>query len=105
MQESCEPGAAVTSDLDTSFLQRADAVIALANAQLAEATPAQASASTLYAAARFNAWNSARRCGSGPAMAAVKQETLDYFLEQYRVMLEEHLDWYIANFPERPGER
>lgn len=89
------------SDLDKPFHDRADAVIALANAQLAEASAGQVSASCLFAAARFNAWTSARRCGSGPAMAAAKAETLDYFLDQYRTMLESNLDWYIANFPER----
>ncbi len=52
----------------------------------------------MYATARFNAWLTA--CGhSGEAtLAAAKQETLDYFVAQYRLMLEENLDDYIANF-------
>ena len=31
-------------------------------------------------------------------MAAAKDETIKYFVEQYRLMLEENLDDYITNF-------
>lgn len=88
-------------DLDQQFHQRADAVIALANEQLAQAAPGQVSASCMYATARFNAWVSARGAGSGAGLAAAKADTIDYFVQQYRAMLEENLDWYIANFPSR----
>lgn len=91
------------SDLDQQFHDRADAVIQLANAQLADAPAGNVSASCLYAAARFNAWTSARKFPSGMLMAASKAETLDYFVAQYRAMLEENLDWYIRAFPDQGG--
>ena len=92
-QRTEEPG-----ELDPTFFERADAVIDLANGQLAEVTIGTVSASTLYAAARFNAWVSAAGWSSAEEMAAAKDETIAYFVEQYRAMLTENLDDYIANF-------
>ena len=44
-------------DIPQAFFDRADAVIALANRQVGEGVPrGDVSASTLYAAARFNAY-------------------------------------------------
>ena len=56
------------------------------------------SASTLYAAARFNAFTTAAAHRSAEGLAADKAEALDYFTAQYRAMLEEHLDDYVAHF-------
>jgi hypothetical protein len=52
----------------------------------------------LYGSARFQAWNAACWADSAEDMAARKQETLKYFVDQYQAMLEENLDDYIANF-------
>lgn len=86
------------TDVDARFFDRADAVINLVNTHLAEVTAGKVSASTLYAAARFNAWVCATNCSSAEEMAAAKEETLAYFADQYLAMLTENLDDYIANF-------
>lgn len=93
--------------VDDEFYERADAHIHLSNDQISEtATSGQVSASNMYATARFNAWISACGWNNGQEMAASKQETLDYFVNEYRKMLEENLDEYIQNFKSymRPSE-
>ena len=86
-------------DVDEGFYGRADEHIHLSNDQLAkEPGRGKVSASTLYGASRFNAWVSACSFASGEKMAKAREETVDYFVEQYRLMLEENLDDYIANF-------
>ena len=85
-------------NVDDKFYDRADAVIHLANDQLSDITRGKASASLLYAASRFNAWISAIGFQSGPEMTEKKAEIIEYFVEQYKIMLEENLDDYIENF-------
>jgi len=82
---------------DPKFYDRADEHIHLSNDQSSEASRGTVSASMMYATARFNAWVSACGFGSGAEMAAAKDETLEYFVTQYRKMLEENLDDYIRN--------
>src|SRR5688572_9582761 len=84
-------------ETDPKFFDRADAHIHLSNDQVAESSRGKVSASMLYAAARFNAWVSACRFDSGSEMAAMKEETLQYFVTEYRRMLEENLDDYIEH--------
>lgn len=84
---------------DDSFHARADAHIQLSNEQICEdATPGKVSASMMYATARFNAWLSACGWRNGEEMAAAKDKTIEYFLGEYRKMLNENLDDYIENF-------
>jgi hypothetical protein len=52
----------------------------------------------MYSVARFNAWVSACGWNSGQELAAAKEEALEYFVTEYRKMLEENLDDYIENF-------
>lgn len=52
----------------------------------------------MYATARFNAWWAAFGFTSGEEFAATRQEHIDYYVEQYRAMLEENLDDYANNF-------
>lgn len=86
-------------DIPQAFFDRADAVIALANRQVGQGQPhGDVSASTLYAAARFNAFTTAAAHRSAQGLAADKAEVLEYFTAQYRAMLEEHLDDYVTNF-------
>jgi hypothetical protein len=85
-------------DVDEHFFDRADAMIHLANEQLARVNPGKVSASTLYASARFNAWVTALGSTSAEEMASARTETIEYFVAQYLAMLEENLDDYIANF-------
>jgi hypothetical protein len=86
------------NDIDDDFYERADAVIAVANAQCAGIGRGKISASTLYGAARFNAWVTACKYDSAAAMQADKAEAVDYFVAQYRAMFEDHFDDYVAHF-------
>ena len=87
------------NEADEAFYSRADEHIHLSNDQLAkEPGRGKISASMLYAASRFNSWVSACGFESSEQMAAAKDETIKYFVEQYRLMLEENLDDYITNF-------
>ncbi len=88
----------MVTDVDDKFYDRADAVIRLANDQLAGISRGKVSASCMYATARFNAWVAACGHGSASEMDAAKNETLEYFAKQYRAMLEENLNDYIQNF-------
>jgi len=86
-------------DADDAFYSRADAHIHLSNDQLAEEPGrGKVSASMLYAVCRFNSWVSACGFSSSEEMALSKSETIEYFVAQYRLMLEENLDDYIENF-------
>ena len=89
---------AENNDVDARFYERADGVIAVANAQCHELDRGKVSASTLYGAARFNAWVAACGHDSAAGLQADKVEVIEYFAAQYRAMLEEHLDDYVANF-------
>ena len=84
--------------IDDEFYNRADAVINLANAQLEAAPQGKVSASCMYGTARFNAWTAACGFDVGSELAQAREETVEYFVNQYRAMLEEHLDDYIENF-------
>ena len=86
-------------DVDDKFYARADAHISLSNQQVSEEVSAgQVSASAMYSVARFNAWLSARNWNNQQEMAAAKEEAINYFVKEYRMMLEENMDDYIANF-------
>lgn len=86
------------TDVDKAFFERADAYITVANEQAQSVNRGKVSASMMFATARFNAWVSASGTGSGDELAAVKQEALEYFVTEYRKMLEENLDEYIEHF-------
>lgn len=89
---------------DEAFFQRADAHIKLSNEQISkDVSHGKVSASMLYAAARFNAWVSATGYLSRTEMAKGRAETLEYFCKEYRKMLEENLDDYIANYEKYMG--
>lgn len=84
---------------DDAFYQRADAHINLSNDQLDGASSREmVNASMLFASARFCAWLSAGGHASGEAMAAKRDETVEYFVAGFRQMLEGNLDAYIRNF-------
>jgi|SRR5690606_28740702 len=86
-------------EVDEQFYERADAHIHLSNDQISENVgKGKVSASNMYATARFNAWVSACGWRSAQELASAKEETLEYFVTEYRKMLEENLDDYIANF-------
>ncbi len=86
------------AEADPHFYDRADALIELANAQLAGASRGAVGDSFLYAAARFHAWSSACEQGDAQALAAAKAQLLEAVVAQYRQLLAQHLDDYIAHF-------
>ncbi|MFZ9046398.1 MAG: DUF3144 domain-containing protein [Cyclobacteriaceae bacterium] len=84
---------------DDKFYQRADQHIQLSNNQISKDIPVGSiSASMMYSTARFNAWMEAYTCTSGIEMKIKKDETVEYFVEEYRKMLLENLDDYIEKF-------
>lgn len=85
-------------DTDKGFWDRADSFIGLANGYCNETPRGKVSTSLLYAAARFNSFIVASHAESAEQMKTEKEAALDYFVEQYREMLEENLDDQIQNF-------
>lgn len=98
MQDQAEP-------IPKEFFDRADEIINLANAQLRDEHRNKVSASTLYATERFNAFVSAKSYSDGDQMAKDLTEISDYFVDQYRKMLNEHLQDYVSNFSDNVGTR
>jgi uncharacterized protein DUF3144 len=83
---------------DPGFYDRADAHIMLANEQAEEADAGAISASMMFASARYGAWLAATGFESGADMQADRDEHVAYFVEQFKLMIEDNLDDYIANF-------
>ena len=84
---------------NNGFLKRADEHIALANEQInEELTQGDVSASFMYGAARFNAWIAACSFESSQDMAAEKEKISEYFVNEYKLALEEHLNHHIEHF-------
>ena len=94
----------MVQNVDEKFYERADAHIHLSNEQLKEISRGKVSASMMYSVARFNAWNNACTFESAEQMASAREGTIDYYVTQYRKMLEENLDDYIENFNKYMGK-
>ncbi len=96
----------MAQDPDDGFFDRADQHIHLSNDHLKAVSRGKASASMMYATARFNAWVTACGFGDAAEMKSARTETIHYFLTQYQKMLEENFDDYIENFEQymRMGE-
>ena len=88
----------MAEQVDDKFYDRADAHIHLANDHMEDASREMVNASLLFAAARFSAFISAGGFASGDAMAAKREETIEYFMVGFRQMLEGNLDAYAQNF-------
>ncbi|HSI38485.1 MAG TPA: DUF3144 domain-containing protein [Methylotenera sp.] len=88
----------MAEEVDDKFYERADAHIHLSNEQLADISRGKVSASMMYSVARFNAWVSASGFTNSEEMTSAKAETIEYFVNEYRKMLDENLSDYITNF-------
>jgi hypothetical protein len=84
--------------IDDKFWDRADSFINLANDYCDEISRGKVSSSLLYAAARFNAFIVAASAESKEELIGDKESAIEYFVEQYRKMLEENLDDSIEKF-------
>lgn len=83
------------------FVKRADEYINLANQQLdgpEDLTPGEISASFLFGAARFNAWVAACEFDSPETMKEAKEEIIEYFVKEYKQMLNQHIDSHVEAF-------
>jgi hypothetical protein len=85
-------------DTDEKFYERADAHIHLANEHLQKTGRKRASASIMHGTSRFNAWISTCGFSTKEEMSSARQDAIEYFVAQYRLMLEENLDDYIQDF-------
>jgi hypothetical protein len=83
---------------DDAFWRVADTFIGVANEQAAEIDRGVVSAGFSYGAARFNTFVIASQCGNKEAFEAEKAAAIDYFVNQYRMALTEHIADYTANF-------
>ena len=88
----------MVSDVDDRFYERADAHIDLSNTQLKDIGAGKVSASMMYANARFAAWISATWCADGEEMTRRRADSIDFFVTQFRLMLEENYDDYNGRF-------
>lgn len=88
----------MVKDVDEKFYDRADEHIDLSNDQMKQVSQGKVSASMMYATARFNAWVSASGFADGEQMKDARNEAVEYFVTEFRKMLEENFDDYIENF-------
>ena len=91
------------SEVDETFWDRADRFINVANDFCDQIPRGKVSASLLYAAARFNSFVVTASAKSAEEMQNEKNAALEYFVGQYRKMLEENLDDHIQNFEKYMG--
>lgn len=91
--------------LGPEFWERADQVIALANEQCMRSPANEVATSLLYAAARFNAFLVASKTNDVSKMQQEKDDAVTFFTEQYKRMLTDNFNDYIANFDKytQPG--
>ena len=88
----------MAEETDDDFFGRADAHIDLSNDQAKIIGRGKVSASMMYATARFNAWMCAVSCKTGGEMNEAREENINYFVAQYRTMLEENYTEYANSF-------
>jgi hypothetical protein len=83
---------------DDAFWRVADSFIGHANELAIEIDRGVVSAGFSYGAARFNTFVIASQCGNKEAFDAEKAAAIEYFVNQYRMALTEHIADYSANF-------
>lgn len=85
------------SEKTNEFLKRADAQIALANEQITkDLTLGEVSASFMYGSARFSTWMAAASFETAEDMSTAKADVIEYFVKEYKLSLEEHINNHIA---------
>ena len=78
--------------------QLTDKFIGFANEQAANNELGVVNSSFLFASARFNTFLIATQCGNKEAFEAEKAAALEYFVNQYKIALTEHMADYQAKF-------
>jgi len=98
-RSSGRKGILMSDDIITQeFWRRVDDVIALANDQVRGSNIGEVSTSLLCAVARFNAFNVANTSSDSSDMQNQKDESMKYFAELYRKLLENSFDDYVKDF-------
>ena len=88
-------------DIDDEFYARADAHIDLANEQINPSVGrGRVSASFMYGMARFSVFICASNCESKEEFLSERSAAIDYFIDQYRKVLEENYEDYAENYEE-----
>jgi len=83
---------------DAAFWGLTDKFIGFANEQAASNDVGVVNASFLFASARFNTFLIANQCGTKENFEAEKAAALEYFVNQYKIALTEHMADYQAKF-------
>lgn len=87
------------TEKDPAFYQMADEFIGVANQLANKDTEAgKVSAAFLYAAARYNTFIVASSADSALAFQNYQETAKEYFLAEYKKMLDEHMADYAAHF-------
>jgi hypothetical protein len=84
----------MAGEVPPEFFDLVDRFITLANTLAGEHGPSRVSAGILYAAARYNAF---RLLTSDPDADRNREAAVAYFVDQYRAMLDENVDWLKAS--------
>ena len=90
------------ADNDKKFIQMADSFIDLANQHCDDAENPLVNASMLYGTARFSAFITASIAESEATYEANINNAVDYYTEEFKKMLLEHLEQYKSVFQEAP---
>jgi len=94
------------SEKSQEFLQRADEYIATANQQLERGkTLGEVSASLMYGSARFTTYMACTSFDSSEDMVAEKDKIIEYFVKEYKLALEEHINNFVVthDFSQNPS--
>lgn len=83
---------------DELFWSLTDKFIGFANEQATSSDVGVVNASFLFASARFNIFLIASQCGTKENFEAEKAAALEYFVNQYKIALTEHMADYQAKF-------
>ena len=93
-----DPALEITPEMH-AFFQRADEIIGVANSQMNEnAHSGQVGSSLLYAAARYTASVASIGFVKGDDFAKEKDDIIEFYVKQYRQMLNDNLNDYAQNF-------
>lgn len=91
-----------TKDDNKQFISMADSFIDLANQHCDDSHNALVNASLLYASARFSAFLTASVAESKEAYETSIDSAVDYYTQEYKKMLNEHMEQYKSVFTEAP---
>lgn len=83
---------------EEAFWQLTDNFIGHANSLASAHDIGVVNASMIFASARFNTFVIASQCGTKEAFEAEKAAALDYFVNQYKIALTEHMTEVQTNF-------